>query len=355
MARRCSRLVLSATYRPSEGDLRKISVAVIGLGAAAQPHSMALQSLSERVDVVVAATRSAERAAEYRSKFSFPVTTDIQKAIEHPEVEVALVLTPPATHLDLAQKLFSAGKHVLVEKPLELTTKSAEQIVEAASKAGRKLGVVLQHRFRSASLHLASLLRDHALGEVEAASVAVPWWRPQSYYDVSGRGTRARDGGGVLLTQAIHSLDLFRSLVGVSEIRAVEVRTTGIHRMETEDYVAALVRTDSGAPGVITATTAAYPGGIERIDIICRKATVQLRGAALKISWHGREEEVLGSDEPTGGGASIMDFSPEAHRAVIEDFLIAVEQNREPLASGLEALKTQKLIEMLLAEGVNQP
>src|SRR5690606_35038369 len=134
---------------------------------------------------------------------------------------------------------------------------------------GRLLGAVLQHRFRTSSRRLAALLRDGELGRIAAASCTIPWWRPQSYYDEPGRGTMARDGGGVLMTQAIHTLDLFRALVGgVERVAAVSV-TTPLHRMETEDFVAATLLLAGGAPASLSATTAAYPGFSEQILLIC--------------------------------------------------------------------------------------
>src|SRR5258708_10768447 len=118
---------------------------------------------------------------------------------------------------------------------------------------------MLQLRFRAASRRLKTLLDTKALGDIQAGTINVPWWRPQTYYDEPGRGVKARDGGGVLLIQAIHTLDLFRWFVGVSSADAAIVRTTSLHSMETEDYATALVRLRNGAPGTIIATVAAFP------------------------------------------------------------------------------------------------
>ena len=198
--------------------MKKLGLAIVGLGPASQPHSKSLLDLSDGVEVHWAASRSSERAEAYAQQFPFRTTTDIEAAISDPAVEAVLVLTPPSSHLEVSQRCFAAGKHVLVEKPLELTLQRGERLVQAAKAAGRKFGVVLQHRFRPASLRLRQVLASGELGTVQAAFLSVPWWRPQSYYDEPGRGTLARDGGGVLLTQTIHSLDLFRSLVGVSGV-----------------------------------------------------------------------------------------------------------------------------------------
>ena len=176
----------------------------------------------------------------------------------------------------------------------------------------------------------------------------MPWWRPQSYYDEPGRGTLARDGGGVLLTQAIHSLDLFRSLVGVSRVVAAQVRTTGLHRMETEDYVGALLETANGAPATLVTTTAAYPGHPERIEIIGRKGHAALVGGRLELAFLDGRSETVEAEGSTGSGANIMDFPHDAHRAVIANFLDAIESGGDPVVTGEEALASQRLIDGIL-------
>jgi predicted dehydrogenase len=237
---------------------------------------------------------------------------------------------------------------VLIEKPLEVSLERASRLVGAAHRHNRRLGIVLQHRFRPASMRAREIIREGRLGPIEAAAITVPWWRPQSYYDEPGRGTFARDGGGVLLTQAIHSFDLFRSLVDVSEVVSAVATTTGLHRMETEDYVAALLRLRNGSPATLMATTAFYPGHPERIEIIGRLGSATINGGALQVAYLDGQMEAVASEGGTGSGASIMDFPHDAHRALISNFLDAIEQDRAPLVSGEEALATQQLIEAVL-------
>jgi predicted dehydrogenase len=154
----------------------------------------------------------------------------------------------------------------------------------------------------------------------------------------------------VLLTQAIHALDLFRSLVGVSAVQAAQATTTAVHRMETEDYAAALLRLAHGAPGVLVATTAMYPGSPEVIEIAGTLGTAVLAAGRLQVRWHDGREETVEAEGPGGSGANIMDFPHDAHRAVIADFLDAIEQGRDPAVTGEEALATQALIEEVLAK-----
>ena len=326
----------------------RIPLAIIGLGPASEPHAKSLHDLADRVDVRACVSRTPAKCQAFADRFGFPTTTDLDAVIADPGIAAVLLLTPPATHLDLAERCFAAGKHVLVEKPLELTTARAERLVAAGRAAGRTLGVVLQHRFRPGSVRLRAALASGELGDIVAASMIVPWWRPQTYYDEAGRGTMARDGGGVLLTQAIHTLDLFRSLVGVSAVDAAQVTTTALHRMETEDYVAALIRLGNGVPGTITATTAAYPGYPERIYILGSRGSASLIGGTLRIARMDGSEALVEAEGGTGGGANIMDFPNDAHRAVLADFLDAIAAGHDPAITGEEALASQRLVDQIL-------
>jgi predicted dehydrogenase len=155
----------------------------------------------------------------------------------------------------------------------------------------------------------------------------------------------------VLITQAIHSLDLFRWLVGIESVEAAQVRTTSLHRMESEDYAAALVRLGNGAPGTIIGTVAAYPGSPEWMHVIGSNGTARLEGGSLRLSFVDGREEVLADTSGSGSGANVMSFSHEAHKAVLSDFVDAIEQERDPAIPGEEALATQRVIEAILARG----
>jgi predicted dehydrogenase len=329
-----------------------IGVAIIGLGNALAPHAMAVQELADRVRVVHAVARNADQRRLVSEQYGFVTSDDAAAAIADPRVDAVMILTPTNAHLEIAEAAFAAGKHVLCEKPLETTVERAERLVALGRRADRRLAVMLQLRFRPASRRLKALLVTNAIGEIQAATMTVPWWRPQSYYDEPGRGVKARDGGGVLMIQAIHTLDLFRWLVGVGSVDAAIVRTTSLHIMETEDYATALVRTGNGAPGTIIATVAAFPGGPEQITVIGSRAVARMEGSKLKVSFlDGTEDEVHDSGG-SGSGSGFMAFSHEPHKAVLVDFLQAIEQGRDPAIPGEEALATQRVIDTIINKGV---
>jgi UDP-N-acetyl-2-amino-2-deoxyglucuronate dehydrogenase len=324
-------------------------LAIIGLGMAVTPHARSLLDLAGRVEVAGAYSRSEARRAAFASRFPFPSAASLDAIFADRSIDIVAILTPPNTHLDLVRRAAAAGKHVLLEKPLEITTQRALALVQVCREAGVRLGVVLQHRFRPAAMHLRELLHAGTLGALVGCSTSIRLWRPQSYYDEPGRGTRARDGGGVLLTQGIHTLDLMLSLAGpVAEVSGYAA-TTGVHRMETEDLVCAAVRFASGALGTIEATTCAYPGFPERIEITGERATALLAGTRLEVLHHdGRATNVAPDGSAGGTGADPMAFPHDYHRALLTDYLDALDQGREPAINGEEALKVHRLIDALL-------
>ena len=329
-------------------------IAVIGLGMAVTPHAKSLLDLEGRVEVAYAFSRSEARRRAFAERFDFPTTGDLERIASDASVDAVMILAPPNAHLDLVQRFAAAGKHILLEKPLERSTARALRLVEAAETAGIKLGVVFQYRFREASERLRALVQQGAIGELAAVNVISPWWRPQSYYDEPGRGTLERDGGGVLITQAIHTLDLTLSLAGpVAEVAAI-AGTTRLHRMETEDFAGAGLRFANGAYGALMATTAEYPGWPERIELIGTRGAAVLTAGVVSLHYHDGREERFGEEQGTGGGADPMAFPHDAHRALLADFLDALDQDRNPRVTGREALRVHRLIDAVLrssAEG----
>ncbi|MEM1164184.1 MAG: Gfo/Idh/MocA family oxidoreductase [Pseudomonadota bacterium] len=326
---------------------RRIGMAVVGLGMAAKPHALALRGLADRIEVRGCFARSASSRAAFEESYGFPVVGHLDALAADPGVDALLLITPPDAREEIIARFAGAGKHVLSEKPLERTTPAAERIVRLCKEADVQLGVVFQHRFRAASEALAGLLAEGALGRIEIVDARVPWWRDQSYYDVPGRGSYARDGGGVLISQAIHTMDLMLSLAGpVREVQAMAT-TTRLHKMEAEDFVAAGMRFTSGAAGSLMATTAAYPGNAESLTLHCERAAAELASGVLTLRWRDGRTDRIGEEAGTGGGADPMAFPYDWHKSLIADFADAVTTGRPPRVTGADGLQVHRLITAL--------
>ncbi len=325
----------------------RFGIAVIGCGMAALPHGRALRDLSDQIEVRGVYARDRENREAFATEFGFPSAESAEALAEDPDVDVVLLITPPNAREDYVRLFASHGKHVLSEKPIERNLESAERIVAICAEADVQLGVVFQHRFRAASQKLAELIRGGSLGSIRVVTIDVPWWRDQSYYDEPGRGTYARDGGGVLISQAIHTLDLMLLLCGpVNSVQALSA-TTAFHQMEAEDFVAGGMLFENGAVGALSTTTAQFPGGAESIRLDCDNASVVLKSGVLHVDWRNGTSEGFGSSAGTGGGADPMAFPFEWHRDLIADFANSVSSGRKPAVTGTAALEVHRLIAAL--------
>ena len=331
--------------------MSRARMALVGLGMAVTPHAKSYLDLSDRVELAYAFSPSAERRSAFAEQFpGLPLAESLEEILADETIDAVSLLTPPNTHLELVERCAAAGKHVLLEKPLEISPTRCLSLVETCERASVTLGVVLQHRFRPSAQRLHALLAEGALGKLVAASVSIRNWRPQTYYDQPGRGDRDRDGGGVLLTQGIHTLDLLVSLIGLPDEVFAYATTSAVHRMETEDLVMGSLRYAGNMLGSLEATTAAYPGHPELITLIGTAGVAEVVGSALTVNFHdGRSVRLEAGGGAAGAGADPMDFPHDAHRDLISNFLDALAEGREPMVSGREALKVHHLIDSLLA------
>jgi len=327
-------------------EAQAIGVALIGAGMVAGTHLAAIRDTPEaRLIGICARSRSRAEAIANGAR----VYTDVAAVAADPKVTAAIVITPPNVRAEVIGPLVAAGKHILLEKPVARDTEEAAQVVALCQEAGVTLGIVFQHRMRAASQKAAELVASGALGALGLAEIAVPWWRDQLYYDEPGRGTYKRDGGGVLISQAIHTIDLALGLTGpVSAVQAMTA-TTGLHRMEAEDFAVAGLRFAIGAVGSLTASTASYPGAAESIRLHFENASLHLEAGVLTVSYRDGRVETFGAVSGTGGGADPMAFTHAWHQAVLADFCAAIRDRRDPAVPGQAALATHRLIDAITA------
>ena len=330
-----------------------IGIGVIGLGMAAQPHMLALRDLEAAgiARCIGGFAPSAARRDAFAARWSVPVFDSQDALLAAPGLDLVLVLTPPGAHLAVVEASAALGKHVIVEKPLEFTAERAQRLVEAA--AGITLGIVFQHRFRPASLRLKQVIEEGALGRLLSCSASIRWWRDAAYFAQPGRGMKARDGGGVLLTQSIHTLDLLLHLAGPVRRLAALTRTSPLRAIDTEDIAAATLEFASGAIGVLDATTVAEPGFPERIEIAGTGGSAVLVAERLELHIKGRPVEILDRGMAGGGGADPMAFDHGPHRALIAEVCAAITEKRAPSNAGASGLAVQRTIEAILASAAS--
>jgi len=327
--------------------------ALIGTGMVADMHVRAATD-AKGVELIGVYTRNPEKCASFAQANGLRAFASLEE-IAASDIDFALIATPPNARFNVLEPLITKGKHILLEKPVARNSSEAKELVAVCRDAKVSLGVMLQHRMRPAALDLKTRLDLGALGPITSVEISVPWWRDQAYYDAPGRGTQEQDGGGVLITQAIHTLDLALHLAGPARCVSAMARTSPVHDMECENFVTAGLEFEGGALGTLFATTTSFPGGPESITLHCAQATAMLSGNALKIHWRDGRQESFGAAGKTGGGADPMAFTHEWHQAVIEDFAQSLEQQRPPLISGLDALPVHALIDAILAKSKAEP
>lgn len=328
----------------------KLGLGIVGAGMAAKPHGLSLQALSDEIEVIGVYRRDAGQRASFCDKYGFPQADSYEALLADPRVEAILVLTPPNAREEIVAAAAAAGKHILLEKPVERTTAAAERIVELCRAAGVTLGVIFQLRFRNASSTLAERIAGGMLGRLNTVQVTVPKWRSQTaYYDQPGRGTLEQDGGGVLMNQGIHTIDLMLSLAGpVSRVIAMTA-TTGFHRMETEDFAVAGLTFSNGAVGSLVATTANFPDTPEQLTMGFEHATAILRGATLDLVWHDGRTEQISEPNTASSNTDPMAGSHIWHQRQIADFAAALRDHRSPVSTGETALASHRLIDAIMA------
>ena len=324
-----------------------VGVALIGAGMIAKTHVAALSAARKDAQLRTVVSRRPDRArylADHYDGEPPEFSADLSAVAADPAIPMAIVATPPSVRKEVIEELAMAGTHILLEKPLGRNPEEAREVVEICERAGVTLGVLFQHRMRAPSIAAARHVASGALGRLGLVEIAVPLWRDQAYYDELGRGTYARDGGGVMITNAIHSIDLALSLTGpVTSVQAMTA-TTPLHRMEAEDFAVAGLRFACGAAGSFVASTAMYPHRTEVIRLHFERASLKLDKDALEISWRDGRTDVEAKDDAPRKVNPLSGGKHEWHQAVIEDFIEAIRVGRKPMVAGREALVSHQLI-----------
>ena len=300
--------------------------------------------------------RRTDAASEFAAKYGCKSYASLDDLLSDDAITAVSICTPSGAHLDPAVAAAAAGKHVVVEKPLEITTERCDKIIAACDRAGVRLAVTFQSRFHRSAQLIKQAIEQNRFGKITLGDAYVKWFRSQAYYDSGAwRGTWELDGGGALMNQAIHSVDLLLWLMGdVAEVSAMADTLTH-ERIEVEDTVVATVRFVNGALGVIEATTTAYPGQLKRVEISGQGGTAVLEEEDIRI-WQFADETdedesirqtMSGATTSGGGAADPSAINHAGHAALFEEFVSAINQNRPSKLDGHEGRRSVELIEAI--------
>ncbi|NTU62024.1 MAG: Gfo/Idh/MocA family oxidoreductase [Chloroflexi bacterium] len=328
--------------------MKKLHFGIVGVGNIASLHALAIQALPE-AELVAVATRNADRGRAFAEKFGGFWQADYAELLQRPDVDVVAICTPHDLHAPMTIAAAQAGKHVLCEKPMARTTAECDAMIEACDRGGVTLGVVFQSRFEALSLQLKRLIDEGTLGRIVWNSANTIWYRSDDYYR-SGpwRGTWEHEGGGVLINQAIHAIDLMLWLTGMPDRITAQTRTLN-HAIEVEDGALAILEYADNRLGLIQATTAAYPGYAERIEVYGTRGSAIYHKGEGRLEWHlldPREDHVQEANV-SSGATNPMDISVAGHAAVFQDFTEAIRQGRRPLIDGHEGRRSVQLVEAI--------
>ena len=311
---------------------------IVGTGVIAAMHAAAIATLP-RARLAAVTDVADGAAAAFAVARGCAAEPGLDQLLTRPDVDVVCVCVPSGLHAEVGVRAARAGKHLVVEKPIDVTLAAADRLIEAARAAGVALTVISQHRFDPGLIELKRLLGDGALGRLVLAEASTKWYRTQAYYDSAAwRGTWAMDGGS-LMNQGIHYVDLLRWCMGpVAEVTAV--CATQAHQVEVEDTALAIVRFGSGAVGTILSSTAAYPGFPQRLEITGTDGTVIVEDGRIVRRAFGAQPTaaaVPGAVGALGGHRAAADpaaIEVASHAAQIADLLAAVEEGRAPAVDG---------------------
>lgn len=327
-----------------------IGFGIVGGGMIGAVQAAAIGQING-AQLVAVCGRDEQRTAEFAAKFGATAYTNYDEFLKHPDLQIVNVCTPSGVRAELGIKAAEAGKHVLAEKPIEINLERADALIAACDKAGVKLGVIFQSRFLPAVLRIKQAIDEGRLGKLMIGDAFVKWYRAPEYYAPgSWRGTLALDGGGALINQAIHTVDLLRWMMGPVETAFAMKAVLRYPHIEAEDTLAGTVRFQNGALGLIQAATSAKPGFKRRLEISGERGTVILDGDAISVWAIDGEAGDLGEAEQlTDGSANPAAISNEGHRRQIEDMMRAVIEDRPPMIDGREGRKSLELVAALYA------
>ncbi len=332
---------------------RQYGFGIIGGGMIGSFHADAIKQLPNARLVAICDTAPGS-AAKFAEKHGCEANDDIEKFLSRKDIDVVTIATPSGTHSDLAIAAANHGKHCIAEKPVDITLPKIDAAIAAHDKAGTKLGGIFNVRFLKTAQLFKQAVAEGRLGRLTYGMAYGPWWRDQSYYDNGGwRGTWKMDGGGALMNQGIHTIDLLQWLMGPVKRVTAMCSTLAHERIEVEDTGVAALEFASGALGTIACTTSMWPGHFRIVEVSGTSGTVGMADQNF-FFWQFRDEKpqdkeirekylefpavAMGASNPSAG------MTADGHRDNFASFLKALDEGRKPEIDGVEARKAVQII-----------
>ncbi|MDB6170247.1 MAG: oxidoreductase domain protein [Verrucomicrobia bacterium] len=341
-------------------DARTIGFGIVGTGSIADFHARAIAQVPG-ARLYAVASRDAAKARVFAEAHGTVADGNPGALLRRPEIDVVCVTTPSGAHGEIALPALAAGKHVLCEKPLEISTERIDRLIQRAEECGRFLGVVLPARMGDGAVALKRAVEAGRFGRLTLCSAAVRWWRTEDYYRAGKwRGTWELDGGGALMNQGIHAVDLLVWLAGMPSTVTAHAATLA-HAIAVEDTLAASLRFAHGGLGSIECATSCAPGSPRRIEISGTRGSAALEDDRL-VRWafdepQPHDAEILtGASGPAAGGGSSdpRAIGTEGHRRVVAEMAAAIRAGRPPAIDGREGRRSVAVIEALYAAARTQ-
>ena len=329
-----------------------VGFGIIGTGMISKFHARAIGDV-RGAKLVACFNRTPDKADKFAEEFGCQAYHSLEAMLADDKVDAVAITTASGAHMEPAIAAAKAGKHVIIEKPLEVTLKRCDQIINACEKHGVKLSTVFQSRFHDSSLKLKQAVDTGRFGTLTLGDAYVKWWRSQEYYDSGAwRGTWKLDGGGALMNQAIHTVDLLMWLMGpVAKVQAFTA-TLAHKRIEVEDVATATLTFANGALGVIEASTGVYPGYLKRIELHGTRGSAVLEEEDIK-SWEFADKargddailDAMKNKKSSGGGAADpAAIGHHGHAKQFQDFVKGIKNDTTPAIDGAEARKSVEII-----------
>ena len=317
---------------------------IVGMGSIAAFHIKSIQEISN-CEVVALCSSNPDRAAEAGKQYGLPAFSSPIEMLDKVDLDIVVICSASGYHLEPTLAAAQAGKHVICEKPLEVTLERADQMIHACEDAGVKLACIFQSRFKPDFLRIQEAVSSGKLGRLVLGNAYIKWFRTQEYYDSRPwRGTHKGDGGAALINQSIHTIDLLLCLMGPAKSVIGKTRTI-THNIEGEDLGLAILNFENGAMGTIEGSTSIFPGYPERLEVHGEKGGIVYEGGKITV-WNvpGEEGKFVAGEIIESGSSDPLAIDYGWHKMQIEDFIAALENDREPVVNGKEGRKALAII-----------